>query len=63
MPSIKSARPAILVAGAEKPALAERLLSLVVHETQSGLFSCEAVFGNWGAAGPGRSSTCRPWST
>src|SRR5262245_717184 len=51
MPSIKSARPTILVAGDEKPALAQRLMSLVVRETQSGLFSCEAVFGNWGTVG------------
>jgi uncharacterized protein len=46
--AIKSARPTIVVAGEEKPVLAERLLSLVIHETRSGLFGCEAVFGNWG---------------
>jgi Bacteriophage probable baseplate hub protein len=51
MASIKAARPTILVAGEEQGALAERLLSLVVQETTSGLFGCEAVFGNWGTVG------------
>ena len=50
---IKPARPTIVVAGEEKPVLAERLLRLVVHETRSGLFGCEAVFGNWGSVGGG----------
>ncbi len=51
MASIKSARPTIVVAGEEKPLLAERLLSLDIHETKNGLFGCEAVFGNWGEVG------------
>lgn len=51
MAGITASRPTIVVAGEEKALLAERLLSLVVHETKSGLFACEAVFGNWGAVG------------
>jgi Bacteriophage probable baseplate hub protein len=51
MATLTSARPTIVVAGEEKASLAERLLSLVVHETQSGLFGCEVAFGNWGTAG------------
>jgi Bacteriophage probable baseplate hub protein len=52
MPStVKPARPTIVVAGEEKPALGEGLAGLVIHETMSGLFRCEAVFGNWGNVG------------
>lgn len=43
-----SARPAIFVGGAEKPALGAGLLSLVIHEATSGMYRCEAKFGNWG---------------
>jgi phage protein D len=53
MASIKSARPTIVVAGEEKPLLAERLLNLDIHESKNGLFGCEAVFGNWGEVGGG----------
>lgn len=47
--SIKPARPTIVVAGQEQAVLAERLVRLVIHESTSGMFACEAVFGNWGA--------------
>ena len=47
--SIKPARPTIAVAGQEQAVLAERLVRLVIHESTSGLFGCEALFGNWGA--------------
>jgi phage protein D len=48
--NFKPARPAISVAGEEKPFLAEGLVGLVIVETVAGLFRCEAVFGNWGNA-------------
>ena len=43
-----SARPEFAIDGEDSPDLAEGLLALAVHEDVSGLFSCEAVFGNWG---------------
>src|SRR5881628_2813841 len=46
--TVKPARPAIVVGGQEKEALGQGLLGMVVHETVSGLYRCEAVFGNWG---------------
>jgi uncharacterized protein len=44
-----SARPAIAVDDADDPALADGVLALSVHEDVTGLFSCEATFGNWGS--------------
>ena len=46
--SFKVARPTINVAGQDKPELAEGLLSLLIVENTSGLYRCEATFGNWG---------------
>ena len=46
--SVKPARPTITVGGQDKDLLGQGLLGMVVHETVSGLYRCEAVFGNWG---------------
>lgn len=43
-----SARPAIFVGGEEKPQLAAELTSMLINESVSGLYRCEAKFGNWG---------------
>jgi Bacteriophage probable baseplate hub protein len=48
---LKVARPTILVDGEENQSLALGLLSLLVAETTSGLYRCEAMFGNWGTSG------------
>ncbi len=45
---IRAARPTIALAGSDKPALAQGLLSLLIVENTNGLYRCEAVFGNWG---------------
>lgn len=45
---IVDARPTIVVGGQEKPALAAGLISLLINENTSGLYRCEAKFGNWG---------------
>ena len=42
---IAPARPMVKLDGQAVPALTEGLLRLQVHETQEGLFSCEATFG------------------
>ena len=42
------ARPTINLAGQDNAVLAERLYSLEVVETSSGLYRCEASFYNWG---------------
>src|SRR5947209_8612533 len=41
-------RPTINVAGQTSLALTEALLSLLIVENTSGLYRCEATFGNWG---------------
>lgn len=46
--NFKVARPGIAVAGQDKPELAEGLLSLLIVEGISGLYRCDALFGNWG---------------
>ena len=46
---IIAARPTIVVNGQEYEDLADDMLSLSIVETIHGLYSCEAVFGNWGA--------------
>ena len=46
--SVKPARPTISVGGQDKDLLGQGLLGMVVHETVTGLYRCEAVFGNWG---------------
>lgn len=45
---MRDSRPAIFVGGKEEPALAGGLLNLMIVETCSGLYRCEASFGNWG---------------
>jgi phage protein D len=45
---LRIARPTISVAGKENPGLAQGLLSLLIAENASGLYRCEAQFGNWG---------------
>lgn len=52
-PGVIAARPAISVAGQDRAALAEGLISLSVVEHCQGIYSCEATFGNWGAGGGG----------
>lgn len=47
---VVSARPTFTVAGQDNADLAAGLLSLVIVETVSGLYRCEALFGNWGPA-------------
>lgn len=44
-----SGRPAIFVGGEEKPGLAAGLISLLINQNTSGLYRCEAKFGNWGS--------------
>ena len=44
-------RPTISTDGQEQQALSEGLLGLRVEEDASGLYHCEATFGNWGATG------------
>lgn len=45
---LKDSRPVIFIGGEEKPELATGLLSLLIVEHTSGLYRCEAKFGNWG---------------
>lgn len=45
---MRDSRPAIFVGGKKEPELAGGLLSLTIVETISGLYRCEAQFGNWG---------------
>lgn len=44
-----AARPTIVVNGQDNEDLADGMLSMTIVETINGLYSCEAVFGNWGA--------------
>jgi hypothetical protein len=43
---VASARPTFSVGGQENADLAAGLMSLVIVETVSGLYRCEALFGN-----------------
>ncbi len=45
---LRSARPTVLLDGAENVQLRERLLSLLIVENTAGLYRCEASVGNWG---------------
>jgi len=45
---LKTSRPTILVDGTENAPLAGGLLEMVIVENTSGLYRCEAKFGNWG---------------
>jgi phage protein D len=46
---LAAARPAVAIAGRDDPGLAEGLLSMRIHESADGQYSCEATVGNWGA--------------
>lgn len=46
-------RPSLWVNGAEQPALAAGLMVMSIRENVTGLYRCEALFGNWN---PGSSS-------
>lgn len=45
---LRPARPSIQIAGEDQPVLAGGLLNLIVIENTTGLYRCEASFGNWG---------------
>ncbi|HEY0072410.1 MAG TPA: hypothetical protein VGE04_20815 [Chloroflexia bacterium] len=45
------ARPLINIDGRDQANLSERLLALTTVESASGLYRCEASFGNWGTVG------------
>src|SRR5262252_7055013 len=45
---MRDSRPAIFVGGKEEAELAGGLLGLTIVENISGLYRCEANFGNWG---------------
>jgi uncharacterized protein len=45
---LKAARPALVVGGQERPELAAGLLRMTIAEETSGLYRCEAAFGNLG---------------
>lgn len=45
---IKVSRPKITVGGQDNESLAQGLLSMMIVENTSGLYRCEAMFGNWG---------------
>src|SRR6266542_362701 len=51
--SVRSARPTINVANTDRQELSEGLLGLTILENTSGLYRCEAMFGNWGGTGSG----------
>jgi phage protein D len=46
---IRIARPVIAIDDTDEPSLSDGLISLVITEDTSGLYRCEATFGNWGA--------------
>src|SRR5712691_3693542 len=45
---LRAARPSIFIGGQEHPPLGGGLLHLMIVENTSGLYRCEAQFGNWG---------------
>jgi uncharacterized protein len=47
-PSVRVARPTINLDGSDHAALEQGLMSLLIVEQTSGLYRCEATFGNWG---------------
>src|SRR5512138_3759280 len=47
-PSVRVARPTINIGGSDHAALEQGLTSLLIVEQTSGLYRCEATFGNWG---------------
>jgi uncharacterized protein len=48
--SIQSARPVIAVEGRDQAALTAGLVNLLIVENATGLYRCEALFGNWDAS-------------
>ena len=52
-PTFKVARPAIALDGQDDASLAAGLLRLSIQEDVTGLYRCEAVFGNWGQVSGG----------
>jgi len=46
---LKASRPTMIVGGQEAPELGPELLSLIIAENTTGLYRCEARFGNWGS--------------
>lgn len=45
---IRAARPTIAIDGRDNDSLGEGLLTLQIVESVSGVYRCEALFGNWG---------------
>jgi phage protein D len=45
---IRAARPTIAIDGRDNASLADGLLNLQIVEAVSGVYRCEALFGNWG---------------
>lgn len=52
-PALMQARPTLLFAGSENAVMAGRLIELLIHESVNGMYRCEALFNNWGAADGG----------
>jgi phage protein D len=48
---LRAARPTVALGGKDDTSLTEGLLRLSVAETTTGLYRCEAAFGNWGTVG------------
>jgi uncharacterized protein len=46
---VQAARPVINIGGQDNSALSGGLLSMLAVENMSGLYRCEALFGNWGS--------------
>src|SRR5690349_8804190 len=51
--TLRSGTPKVAVGGADAPGLASHFAQMRIVEQASGLFRCEASFGNWGATGGG----------
>jgi phage protein D len=47
--SLRPSRPTLNVGGQDQATLAEGLLEMKIIEDSQGLYSCEALFGNWGS--------------
>lgn len=52
-PLLRAARPTLVVADTEEPALTAGLLELRIDDRSEGLSACEALVGNWGARDDG----------
>ena len=46
---LKASRPSVFVGGQEVPELNPELQNLIIAENTTGLYRCEARFGNWGS--------------